>query len=132
MVTAPTPPLDSTADAAAADALGDLRGAFNKRLRADRRRLVTLRATMAHRQEGVQSTFDELHFLAHRMCGASAIFGCSELAAAARAFIDELSARRGLEPGDGHSPPFATLDVLIDLLFGMDDKTRHGNRKRPA
>jgi hypothetical protein len=117
--------------AVALDELGDLRGAFNKRLRADRRRLITLRATMVHRQEGTQSTFEEMHFLAHRMCGASAIFGCPPLAAAAYAFIEELSARRRLEPGDGGSQPLATLGVLIDLLFSMDDQSRHANRKRP-
>jgi hypothetical protein len=122
----------TTAPTAAPDGLGELRGTFNKRLRADRRRLITLRATMVHRQDGAQSTFEELHFLAHRMCGASAIFGRPALADAAYAFIEELSARRRLEPGDGASPPVVTLDVLIELLFSMDDQSRHDNRKRPA
>jgi HPt (histidine-containing phosphotransfer) domain-containing protein len=114
------------------DELSDLRGAFNTRLREDCRRLISLRATIVHPQEGAQSTVEELHFLAHRMCGASAIFGRPALAAAAHAFIDELSARRSLEAGGGASPPLATLDVLIDLLSRMDDKAPHDNRKRTA
>jgi HPt (histidine-containing phosphotransfer) domain-containing protein len=112
------------------DELRDLRGAFNKRLGEDCRRLITLRATMGHPPEGAQSSVEELHFLAHRMCGASAIFGCPALAAAAHAFIDELSARRRLEPGDVGARKLVTLDVLIDLLIGMDDQTRPDNRKR--
>jgi HPt (histidine-containing phosphotransfer) domain-containing protein len=113
MVTASTP-----------DVLGDLRGAFDKRLREDRGRLNTLRATMVQPQQDSKSTVEELHFLAHRMCGASAIFGFPALAAAAHALIEELSARRRLEAGDSGSPTMPTLDVLIDLLFGMDDQTR--------
>jgi HPt (histidine-containing phosphotransfer) domain-containing protein len=122
----------TTAPAAAApDELSDLRGAFNKRLRADRRRLITLRAAIAHRQDGAQSTFEELHFLAHRMCGASAIFGCPALAAAAHAFIEELSASSMLGPRDS-AAPLTTLGVLIDLLFSLDDQSRHANRNSPA
>jgi HPt (histidine-containing phosphotransfer) domain-containing protein len=104
------------------DELGGLRGAFNKRLGEDRGRLITLRAKMGQPQKGAQSTVEELHFLAHRMCGASAIFGCPALAAAAHAFIEELSAKHRLEVGVSGSPPLPTLDVLIDLLCSMDDR----------
>jgi HPt (histidine-containing phosphotransfer) domain-containing protein len=128
MAKAPTTPLDSTRAAAAPDELSELRGTFNKRLREDRGRLIALRATMLHRQEGAKSTFEELHFLAHRMCGASAIFGCPALAAAAHAFIEEHSARRSLQPAESGLPPLLTLDVLIDLLLSMDDRTSHDNR----
>jgi HPt (histidine-containing phosphotransfer) domain-containing protein len=112
------------ATASKPDALGDLRGAFNQRLGEDRGRLITLRDKMGQPQQGAQTTVEELHFLAHRMCGASAIFGCPALAAAAHAFIEELSAKHRLEVGDSGSPPPPTLDVLIDLLCSMDDQTR--------
>jgi HPt (histidine-containing phosphotransfer) domain-containing protein len=128
MATAPTGLLDSTPAAAAPDELGELRGAFNERLREDRRRLITLRTTMGHPQKGLQSTVEELRFLAHRMCGASAMFGCPALAAAAHALTEELSARRRLEPGDAGAPSPVTLDVLIDLLVSMDEQTRCENR----
>jgi hypothetical protein len=121
MATAPSMPLDSTKAAAAPDELSDLRDTFNKRLREDRGRLITLRATLLQRQGGAQSTFEELHFLAHRMCGASAIFGCPALAAAAQAFIEEHSARGSVQSAESGLPPLLTLDVLIDLLFSMDD-----------
>jgi hypothetical protein len=100
------------ATASTPDELGDLR------------RLITLRATMGQPQVGAKATVEELRFLAHRMCGASAIFGCPALAAGAHAFIEELSARGGLEAADSRSSTFLTLDVLIDLLFSMDDQTR--------
>jgi HPt (histidine-containing phosphotransfer) domain-containing protein len=104
------------AAASTPDELDHLRGAFNRRLREDRGRLIALRTSMVQPQEGAQSTFEELHFLAHRMCGASAIFGCPALAAAAQSFIEELSARRSPEVGNSGPPRLQTLDVLIDLL----------------
>jgi Hpt domain len=114
------------------DALGDLRSAFNRRLREDRRRLVTLRATMLYRQQVAAATFDEMHFLAHRMCGAAAIFAFPLLAAAAHLLIDEVSARRVLKAGINERPSFLTLDALINLLFRMDEQPPHDSRKNHA
>ncbi len=110
--------------AAADDVLSDLRGAFNKRLRSDRRRLVTLRAMIFHRRKVAAATFDEMQFLAHRMCGAAAIFAFPVLAAAAHALLDALPARRLLEAGSEDRPPFLSLDALIELMVRMDDSPR--------
>jgi len=114
----------------ACDPMRELRGAFDKRQRSDRRRLVTLRAAMRHRQDVTLMTWEELHFIAHRMCGAAAIFDFPTLAQAAQTLLDELTARA---LGQIQQPAqLMSLDPLIDLLFRMDGYVPEVRRKKSA
>lgn len=129
---AATPHADAGPASGTTDALDDLRTALNKRLRADRRRLVTLRAMILHHQDVAPSIFEELHFLAHRMCGSAAIFGIPALASGAQAVLDELVERQMRNAEGSDRTPLLTLDALIDSLFRADDRTRKHSRKKRA
>jgi HPt (histidine-containing phosphotransfer) domain-containing protein len=121
------PPREPPSDARRTDVidvrLGDLDATFKKRLRADRRRFVTLRAVIARSQTVAQGTIDELQFLAHRMSGAAAIFNYPALTASAQALSDEVKAAPTRNVG-GAGQRWLALDALIDMLSRMDDSHR--------
>jgi hypothetical protein len=104
--------------------LGDLDITFKKRLKADRRRFVTLRALLARSPAIADGTIDELQFLAHRMSGAAAIFNYPALTLAAQALSDEVRVAPARDAAGGGRQPWLALDALIDMLSRLDNSRR--------
>ncbi len=93
-----------------------LRGAFYTRLRSDRARLATLSAELVHADEDVMPVFEELRVLAHRMCGAAAIFEAPDVGDAANTLEQALLTAIN-EHADGTDPGvWAALEALVNLL----------------
>jgi HPt (histidine-containing phosphotransfer) domain-containing protein len=109
--------LDRTATAILAEGTFEqLQAAFYTRLRKDRERLVVLSTALARCGENPALPFEELASFAHRLRGASAIFGADELQDAAHEL--EIAAHAAQD-----SQVWSALALLTDLLAAVTDST---------
>jgi HPt (histidine-containing phosphotransfer) domain-containing protein len=116
--------LDRTAVAIlATDTFEQLQEAFYTRLRMDRVRLVVLSNTLARCSENPALTFEELASFAHRLRGASAIFGAAEIQDAAHGLEVAAHAARERRADEGDSQVWSALALLADLLAAVTDST---------
>jgi HPt (histidine-containing phosphotransfer) domain-containing protein len=116
--------LDRTAAAIlAADTFEQLQEAFYVRLRQDRARLVALSSTLVRCGENPTLPFEELASFAHRLRGASAIFGAAELRDAAHELEVAAQAARELRADAGDSQVRSAVALLTDLLAAVTDET---------
>jgi HPt (histidine-containing phosphotransfer) domain-containing protein len=116
--------LDRTAAAIlAADTFEQLQEAFHTRLRKDRVRLVVLSNALAHCGENSALPFEELASFAHRLRGASAIFGATEIQDAAHELEVAAHAARDRRANAGDSQVWSALALLADVLAAVTDST---------
>jgi chemotaxis protein histidine kinase CheA len=116
--------LDQTAAAIlAADTFEQLQEAFYTRLRQDRVRLVVLNTTLAHCGANPALPFEELASFAHRLRGASAIFGAAEIRDAAHGLEAAAHAARDRRADAGDSRVCSALALLADVLAAVTDST---------
>jgi HPt (histidine-containing phosphotransfer) domain-containing protein len=105
-----------------------LRGAFYTRLRNDRARLATLSAELARTDEDVAPVLEELRVLAHRMCGAAAIFEAPDIGDAANTLEQTLLTAID-EHADGTDPAVsAALEALVNLLVLANNRSARASR----
>jgi HPt (histidine-containing phosphotransfer) domain-containing protein len=116
--------LDRTAAALlAADTFEQLQEAFYTRLRKDRLRLVVLSAALARCGGNPALSFEELASFAHRLRGASAIFGAAEIRDAAHELEVAAHAARDRRADAGDSQIWSALALLADVLTAVTDST---------
>ena len=116
--------LDRTAAAIlAADTFEQLQEAFYTRLRKDRVRLAVLSTALAHCGANPALPFEDLASFAHRLRGASAIFGAAEIRDAARELEVAAHAARDRHADEGDSQVWSALTLLADLLAAVTDET---------
>jgi HPt (histidine-containing phosphotransfer) domain-containing protein len=107
----------------AADTFEQLREAFYTRLRRDRVRLVVLSTALARCSANPALPFEELASFAHRLRGASAIFGPAEIQAAAHGLELAAHAARERRADERDSKVWSALALLADLLAAVTDET---------
>lgn len=99
-----------------------LRGAFHTRLRWDRARLASLSNELQHAEGDSALIFDELRVVAHRICGAAAVFEAPEIGTAAytleQALITAIQAHAERTDPSVSGP----LDALLDLLAATSSR----------
>jgi HPt (histidine-containing phosphotransfer) domain-containing protein len=116
--------LDRTAAAIlAADTFEQLQEAFYTRLREDRVRLVALSTALARCGANPTLPFEELASFAHRLRGASAIFGATEIRDAAHELEAAAHAAQDRRADEGDSQVWSALTLLADLLAAVTDET---------
>jgi HPt (histidine-containing phosphotransfer) domain-containing protein len=116
--------LDRTAAAIlAADTFEQLQEAFYTRLRKDRVRLVVLSTALARCGANPALPFEELASFAHRLRGASAIFGAAEIRDAAHELEVAAHAAQDRRADQGDSQVWSALASLADLLSAVTDST---------
>jgi HPt (histidine-containing phosphotransfer) domain-containing protein len=116
--------LDRTAAAIlAADTFEHLQEAFYTRLRKDRVQLVVLSTALARCNANPALPFEALASFAHRLRGASAIFGAAEIQDAANGLEVAARAARELGADEGDSQVWSALALLADLLAAVTDST---------
>jgi chemotaxis protein histidine kinase CheA len=130
--------LDPTATAILAEGTFEqLREAFHIRLRKDRVQFVVLGTALARCSTNPAMVFEELAMFAHRLRGASAIFGADEIRDAAHALEVAAHAARERRADEEDSQVWSALALLSDLLAAVTDATssraltpvsRHGPR----
>jgi HPt (histidine-containing phosphotransfer) domain-containing protein len=107
----------------AADTFEQLQEAFYTRLRMDRVRLVELSTALARCSASPALPFEELASFAHRLRGASAIFGAAEIQDAAHRLEVAAHAARERRADEADSQVWTALGLLADLLAAVTDET---------
>ena len=116
--------LDRTAAALlAADTFEQLQEAFHTRLRKDRVRLVVLSTDLARCGANPALPFEELASFAHRLRGASAIFGAAEIRDAAHELEVAAHAAQDRRADAEDSQVWSALALLADVLAAVTDST---------
>jgi HPt (histidine-containing phosphotransfer) domain-containing protein len=137
--------IESCNDAAATAVLADdtfeqLQVAFYARLRKDRVRLVVIGTTLARSGSDPAPAFEELRNFAHRLRGASAIFGAVEIRDAAQALEEAAHIAQTEHADEGDGQVWSSLALLSDLLASVTESVtspsltpvpRHGPSWRP-
>jgi len=108
----------------AADTFEQLQEAFYSRLRQDRERLAVLSTALTRCDANLALPFEELASFAHRLRGASAIFGAAEIRDAAHELEVAAHAARERCAKEGDSQVWSALALLADLLAAVTDETR--------
>jgi HPt (histidine-containing phosphotransfer) domain-containing protein len=104
-----------------------LRGAFYTRLRSDHARLADLSAELI-RHDDVLPVFEDLRVLAHRMCGAAAIFEAPDIGDAANT-LEQTLLHAINQRADGTDPGvWAALEALVNLLTLMSNRSARAAR----
>jgi HPt (histidine-containing phosphotransfer) domain-containing protein len=93
-----------------------LRGAFHTRLRWDRARLASLSSELQHAEGDSALIFDELRVVAHRICGAAAVFEAPEICTAAYKLEQALLTAIHAHAERTEPNVSALLDALLELL----------------
>jgi HPt (histidine-containing phosphotransfer) domain-containing protein len=110
-----------TIEIPAEDLFEQLQLAFYTRLRKDRVRLVVLATTLTGSRANPDPVFEELGTFAHRLRGASAIFGAAEVRDAAEALEVAAQAARDDYADEGDGRVWSALALLSDLLASMTE-----------
>lgn len=94
---------------------------FYTRLREDRLQLVALGTKLSESAGNAAQAFEELRTFAHRLCGAAAIFGATEIRNAARTL--EVASEAAQEDLTSHEDTrvWSALALLADLLASVTD-----------
>lgn len=118
------------------DTFSQLRAAFYARLRKDRARLVELGTRLSGSDPEPAQTFEEVRAFAHRLLGAAAIFGATELREAAQTLEVAAHAAQKSQASHKDTRVWSALAHLADLLASMTDSITDpalvlGSRRRP-
>jgi HPt (histidine-containing phosphotransfer) domain-containing protein len=103
------------------DTFLQLRAAFHARLREDRARLVVLGTRLSGSDPDPAQTFEEVRAFAHRLLGAAAIFGATDLREAAQTLEIAAHAAQKSQASHKDTQVWSALAHLADLLASMAD-----------
>jgi HPt (histidine-containing phosphotransfer) domain-containing protein len=110
-------PRPSQSAAAAENQFEQLRGAFYTRLCSDRKQLTLMSAELAGAAADATRVYEEIRMLAHKMCGAAAIFDAPEVGGAAYTLEQaSLSAIRS-HADNSDDGVWTALESLVDVLL---------------
>lgn len=109
------------------DTFEQLQEAFHTRLRKDRVRLVVLSTALARCGANPALHFEELASFAHRLRGASAIFGAAEIRDTAHELEVSVHAAQDRRADRGDSQVWSKLSLLADVLAAVTDLTSSRN-----
>jgi HPt (histidine-containing phosphotransfer) domain-containing protein len=109
-------PRPAQAPATAQNHFEQLRRAFYTRLRWDRARLASLSNELQHAEGDSALILDELRVVAHRICGAAAVFEAPEIGTAA--YTLEQALLTAIQTHADRTDPNVSgpLDALLELL----------------
>jgi len=92
-----------------------LRAAYFSRLQTDRAQLAAIRLELGEMPQSQATAIEHLQLLAHRMCGAAAIFEADDIFTAAE-LLDRAASDATRTPGSGTRAVHLALDTLLNRL----------------
>jgi len=92
-----------------------LRGAYFDRLQGDRAQLAAIRLELGEMPGSKATAIEHLRQLAHRMCGAAAIFEAGDIFMAAE-ILERAATDAARTPGAGSPAVHTALDTLLNQL----------------
>lgn len=106
-----------------------LRGAFYTRLCSDRKQLTLLSAELAGAAVDARPVYEEMRQVAHRMCGAAAIFDVPEVGSAAYKLEQATLLAIASHADNADEPVWSALEALVDILLSTAQQNLRETRR---